>query len=85
MRVSHGWWDSFRRRHPNLTLHTAAPVSYARVMGSDPSVISKCYDVLERTLADNDLINKPSQINEKGNATESHFSLSGCHPGNEEP
>ena len=20
--VSHGWWDSFRRRHPNLTLRT---------------------------------------------------------------
>lgn len=23
--VSHGWWDSFKRRHPKLTLRTAAP------------------------------------------------------------
>ena len=22
--VSHGWWDSFRRRHPNLTLRTVS-------------------------------------------------------------
>jgi hypothetical protein len=29
VRVSHGWWDSFRRRHPNLTLRTASPLSYA--------------------------------------------------------
>ena len=26
VRVSHGWWDSFRRRHPNLTLRTASPL-----------------------------------------------------------
>ena len=62
VRVSHGWWDSFRRRHPNLTLRTASPLSYARVMGSDPTVISKYYDLLERTLSDNNLLDKPSQI-----------------------
>ena len=28
--VTHGWWESFRRRHTKLTLHTAAPVSYAK-------------------------------------------------------
>lgn len=26
--VSHGWWDSFKRRHPKLTLRTASPLSY---------------------------------------------------------
>ena len=30
--VTHGWWDSFKRRHSKLTLHTAAPVSYARLV-----------------------------------------------------
>ena len=62
VRVSHGWWDSFRRRHPNLTLRTASPLSYARVMGSDPTVIRKYYDLLERTLSDNHLLDKPAQI-----------------------
>ena len=62
VRVSHGWWDSFRRRHPNLTLRTASPLSYARVMGSDPAVIGKYFDLLERTLSDNRLLDKPSQI-----------------------
>ena len=60
--VSHGWWESLRRRHPNLVLRTASPLAYARVMGSDPMVINKYYDLLERTLADNDLVDKPAQI-----------------------
>ena len=60
--VTHGWWESFRRRHPKLTLRTAAPVSYARAMASDPEIINKYYDLLECTLCDNDLMDKPSQI-----------------------
>jgi len=52
--VTHGWWESFRRRHPKLTLHTAAPVSYARAMASDPEIINNYYDLLECTLCDND-------------------------------
>ena len=60
--VSHGWWESFRQTHPNLSLRTASPPAYARVMGSDPMVINKYYDLLERTLTDNDLLDKPAQI-----------------------
>ena len=60
--VTHGWWESFRRRHPQLTLRTAAPVSYARAMASDPAVISNYYDLLERTLVENNLLDKPAQI-----------------------
>ena len=36
--VTHGWWDSFKRQHPNLALCTAAPISYARAMDSDPKL-----------------------------------------------
>ena len=60
--VTHGWWESFRRRHPKLTLRIAAPVSYARAMASDPEVIDNYYDLLECTLCDNDLMDKPAQI-----------------------
>ena len=57
-----GWLESFRRRHPQLTLRTAAPVSYARAVASDPAVISNYYDLLECTLVENNLIDKPAQI-----------------------
>ena len=62
VQVSHGWWESFRRRHPNLSLRTASPLSYARVVGSDPNIIGRYFDLLERTLTDNSLVEKPSQI-----------------------
>lgn len=60
--VSHGWWESFKCRHPTLTLRTAAPLSYAQVIGSDPVIVNKYFDLLDRTLTDNKLHDKPSQI-----------------------
>ncbi len=60
--VTHGWWNSFRRRHKCLSLRTAAPFVYARAVASDTEVIQKYYDLLERTLTDNELMNKPAQI-----------------------
>ena len=57
-----GCWEYFRRRHPKLTLRTATPVSYARAMASDPEIINNYYDLLECTLCDNDLMDKPAQI-----------------------
>ena len=62
VRVTHGWWDAFRRRHPNITLRTAAQLSYARVVGSNPTIIMKYFDLLEQTLTDNELLDKSSQI-----------------------
>ena len=61
-RVTHGWWDSFRKRHPHLTLRTAEKLSYARYVSSDPLVITQYFDLLKATLHDNDLIDKPAQI-----------------------
>ena len=37
--VTKGWWDSFRRRHPEVSLRQAEPLSYARAMANDPMVI----------------------------------------------
>ena len=33
--VTRGWWESFRRRHPKLTLRVAAPV---RAIASDTEI-----------------------------------------------
>jgi hypothetical protein len=60
--VSHGWWESFRKRHPNIALRTASPLSYARMVGSNPLILSRYFDLLEQTLQENELHDKPSQI-----------------------
>ena len=60
--VSGGWWESFCRRHPNLTLRAAAPLSFARAKASDPEMFSRYFDLLEQTLRENHLTGKPGQI-----------------------
>ena len=58
--VTNGWWESFRHRHPNLTLRTAVPLSLARARASDPEMLPRYFDLLEQTLQDNDL--KENQV-----------------------
>ena len=60
--VSNGWWESFRKRHPTLTLRTAEKFSYARSVATDPVIIDAYFDLLEETLVANDLMDKPAQI-----------------------
>ena len=60
--VTSGWWQSFCGRHPNLTLRTPAPLSGARASATDPEVICRYFDLLERTMADNKLIDQPCLV-----------------------
>ena len=60
--LSGGWWESFKGRHPKITLRSAEPLAYARAVASDPVVLDRYYDILERTLSENDLMDKPCQI-----------------------
>ena len=60
--VTHGWWEGFIKRHPYLTVRTAAPLSCARAISSDPDVINRYFDLLEQTLKDNGLEQKPCNI-----------------------
>ena len=46
--VSSGWWESFCKRHPMITLRTGAPLSRSRALASDPSYISEYFDILEQ-------------------------------------
>ena len=57
--VSLGWW---RRRHPHLALRTAEPVSYARSIGTRPEIICRYFDLLAKTLIENDLLHQPCNI-----------------------
>ena len=60
--VTNGWWESFRHRHPNLTLRSTVPLSVARAKASDPEMLSRYFDLLEQTIQENGLTGKPGQI-----------------------
>lgn len=60
--ITHGWWESYCRRFPDLRSRTVASLSSCRAMASDPEVISAYFDMLEKTLSENKLLNKPIQI-----------------------
>ena len=57
--VSNGWWESFHKRHPILSLRSAEKVSYARLVATDPQIISS---LLEQTLSEYNLFESPAQI-----------------------
>ena len=60
--VTKGWWASYQRRHPNLTLRHAEPLAYARAVANNHEVINRYFDLLEKTLRENNLIDRPAQI-----------------------
>jgi hypothetical protein len=47
VKVTEGWWSSFRRRHPQLVLRTAEPVSRIRHVGTTPEILNNYFDLLE--------------------------------------
>ena len=60
--LSHGWWDSFRKWHPEFVLRVPAPVSQSRSKATDPDVFSRYFDLLENTIKENRLHGKPGQM-----------------------
>lgn len=62
VQVTSGWWGSFRKRHPQLTLRSGSQLAYARAVAQDPEVINAYFDLLEETLVKNGLIDKPAQF-----------------------
>ena len=59
--VTHGWWESFCHRHTNVTLRTTAPLSLSRAKASDVGVMNKYFDMLQSTINEYDLTDKPCQ------------------------
>ena len=70
--VTNGWWERFCQRHPEVTLRTPAPLSFSRAIASDRESINSYFDLLEETLLENNILNKPSNI---FNLDESGFPL----------
>ena len=51
-----------RSKQQIIELRTSEPVSYARSIGTRPEIISRYFDLLEDTLVENGLLEKPCQI-----------------------
>lgn len=71
--VSHGWWDKFRRRHPELVMRSGEAIAYKRAAAVNKETIFHYFNLLEATLQNNHLLDRPSLI---FNADESAMPLS---------
>ena len=60
--VSHGWWDRFRARHPNLTMRAGESLVYVRAVYTNRQTLDHYFDLLEEVLVQNDLKSKPGRI-----------------------
>lgn len=56
------WLTAFFARHPNLSIRKSEGVSVARAQGMDRKTVSEYFDLLEKVLIENDLIDKPGSI-----------------------
>ena len=59
--VTHGWWEGFYRRNPSIVLRAPAQMSLARAKASsDPEVFQHYFDLLESTLIEYNIGDKPA-------------------------
>ncbi|XP_065893476.1 uncharacterized protein [Dysidea avara] len=70
--ISNGWWEKFCTQNPSITLRASVPLSKARAEATDSEIIDGYFDLLEKTMAEYDLLDKPCQV---FNADESGFPL----------
>ena len=60
--VSSGWWERYIKRHPQIALRVAVPLSMARAMASDREVLDRYFNMLEDCLQSNGILDKPARI-----------------------
>lgn len=71
--VSMSWWKSFITRHKNLTLRDPETLSHTRIIGGSDAILEKYFDLLEKTIDEAKLNDRPCQI---FNLDETGFPLS---------
>ena len=57
-----GWYHRFMQRHPTLSLRSADPLSFVRTTALTPEKLKSYFDLLETTLREKELLNKPNLI-----------------------
>ena len=71
--VSSSWWKSFCSRHNDLTLRDPETLTHAHVTGASDAMLESYFDLLETTLIEVELMERPCQIS---NLDQSGFPLS---------
>ena len=62
VQVTHGWWEKYCLRHPEISVRTTSALSYARAKGQNTEALSSYFDILEDTFSEHKLHDKPSLI-----------------------
>ena len=57
-----GWYFCFMQRHHRLSLRSADPLSYVRATALSQETLNAYFDLLEKTLRDKGLLDKPNFI-----------------------
>ena len=60
--VSSGWCERYIKRHPQMTLRVAVPLSMVRAMASNQEVLDRYFNMLEDCLRSNVILDKPVRI-----------------------
>ena len=60
--VTQGWYESFKKRHPEVVLKVGEPVSVVRSACGSHETLEKYFELLRCTLEENNLMHKPGQI-----------------------
>ena len=60
--VTSGWWNSFSKRHPEVSLRTPEDFSHARHHYARSETVHNYFDLLEETIISNELESTPSLI-----------------------
>jgi hypothetical protein len=71
--VSSSWWKSFKSRHKHLVLRAPESLTHSRIQGVSEELIENYFDLLETTLEEAELLERPCQL---FNLDESGFPLS---------
>lgn len=56
------WWVNFRKRHPDISLRRVDTLERSRAQCLDPVVVEQYFQLLKKTLNDNDLMKSPRRI-----------------------
>ena len=73
--VSHGWFQRFMQRYPDLSYRKGDPTANVRMNCLNKEVISEYFHFLTEVLTENELLNSPSRIynvDETGIALDGH-------------
>ena len=60
--VTSSWFKSFKSRHPQFVLRIPEPLTHSRINGACDSIIDNYFDLLEKTINEAELNERPCQI-----------------------